>query len=86
MSVPKITRLQIVCTGIPRLVVYGGDAISARGMRYIFLAKDDGETCSTLRQETDGRVQISRVITPPPALKSAVRLAVQNAVREASIT
>jgi hypothetical protein len=56
---------------------YSGEAISTRGMRYHFWTRDEGY--GAMRQETRGRLRIGRSVTPPPALKSAIRLALAAA-------
>jgi hypothetical protein len=59
---------------------YSGEAISTRGTRYTFWAR--GELYVAMREEMRGRIHVGTPITPPPALKSAIRSAIQNVVRE----
>jgi hypothetical protein len=85
MRAMKITRLEIANKGTV-VELYVGDAISTRGRRYTFMTKEDGEAETAMRGDSDGRFHISTLVMAPPALRSATRLAVRNAVREAAAT
>ncbi len=75
----KITNLQAFKCGT-NFVVYVGDAVSTRGTRYKCITTDDGETDKAMRWEIRGRLQMGRMVTAPPALKSVIRSAVLSAV------
>jgi len=58
--------------------VYWGEATSTRGRRYYFWTRD--EMCGATREEACGR--IVRSVTPPPALRAAIRLALAGHVSD----
>ncbi len=74
----KITRLQKMNSGTD-FIVYVGDAVSTRGTRYKCFTQEEGETDTAMRQEIQGLLQTARLVTAPPALRSAMRSAVLSA-------